>query len=232
MLEQALLKRNKKVQLLSELNASIEIITEGKDNKDLFLQGISIQAEIVNGNHRKYPIAVAESAVKKYIEERLSKNIASGELDHPDNKIHKINPDRISHKFVEIKQDGNNFITKAKILNTICGQQVKNLIEGEISLGMSSRGFGKTNVKEGIAIVENLYLVTMADIVVDPSAPDAWQQAVYENKEWVFQNGVLVEQNVEPIIDNVKMALNTIPKERRNKIIISEFKKYLKTITK
>lgn len=220
------------VQPLIELTDSVEILREGKDKKDLFLKGISIQAEIINGNNRKYPIAVAEDAVNIYIKERLSKNIASGELDHPDNKIHKINPDRISHKFVEINQDGNNFITKAKVLNTTCGKQVRNLIEGEISLGMSSRGFGKTNVKEGIAIVENLYLVTMADVVVDPSAPDAWQQAVYENKEWIFENGVLVEQNVEPIIDNVKKALNTIPAGRRNKIIIEEFKKYLKTITK
>jgi len=217
---------------LIELNDSVEILFEGENKKDLFLQGISIQAEIVNGNRRKYPLPVAEAAVKRYIEEKLSKNIATGELDHPAENISKINPDRISHKFVEIKQDGNNFITKAKVLNTICGTQVRNLIEGEIKLGMSSRGFGKTNVKDGTAIVENLYLVSMADIVVDPSAPDAWQQAVYENKEWIFENGVLVEKDVEPIIDTVKHALNTIPKERRNKIIISEFAKYLKTITK
>lgn len=214
---------------LIEITDSIEIIQEAK-GKDLFLQGISIQSEVVNGNRRKYPLSVAEAAVSRYIEERFSRNIATGELDHPSEDISKINPDRISHKFVEITQDGHNFVTKARVLNTTCGKQVKNLIEGEIALGMSSRGFGKTNVKDGVAIVENLYLVTMADIVVDPSAPDAWQQAVWENKEWVFENGVLVERDVQPIMDDVKNALNNAPKSERDGVIVELFKKYFQTI--
>ena len=219
-----------KVTPLIEVNEQIEILKEN-EGKDLFLRGISIQAEIVNGNRRIYPLSVAESAVQKYVNDRLNRNIASGELDHPENNVAKINPDRISHKFVEIKQDGNNFLTKARVLNTTCGQQVKNLIEGEIALGMSSRGFGKTNVKDGVATVENLYLVTMADIVVDPSAPDAWQQAVYENKEWVFENGLLVEKDVEPIMDDVKIALAKAPTPQRDEIIVGLFKKYLQTIS-
>ena len=211
----------------------IEVLRESvKDGspKQLFLKGISIQAEVVNGNRRKYPFMVAEAAVNRYMEERFNRNIATGELDHPETNISKINPDRISHKFVEINRDGNNYVTKARVLNTTCGLQVQNLVEGEITLGMSSRGFGKTKMANGVAVVENLYLVTMADIVVDPSAPDAWQQAVYENKEWVFENGVLVERDVQPIMDATKRALAEAPKADRDRIIVGLFKKYLDAI--
>lgn len=219
------------MKLLVELQDSVTVLKEGKDSKQLYLEGISIQADIVNGNGRKYPLSVAEAAINKYMTERFNKDVATGELNHPKVDAGDINPDRISHKFTEIRQDGKNWITKARILNTTCGKQVKNLIEGEVKLGMSSRGFGKTNLKDRVAIVENLYLVTMADIVVNPSAPDAWQQAIYENQEWVYENGVLVQKDVEPIIDEVKQAMsNTTPKQR-NKIIVELFKKYLETIS-
>lgn len=218
---------------LIEINDTIDFFTEGKDNeKNLYLRGISIQAEIVNGNKRKYPYHVAESAVNLYIEQKLSKDIASGELDHPKENISKINPDRISHKFIEVIRDGNNWITKARILDTICGKQVKNLVDGGIKLGMSSRGFGKTNNSNGVAIVEDLYLVSLADIVIDPSAPDAWQQAVYEDKEWIFENGLLVEKDVEPIMDDVKKALNKLPKKEIKKYCIKKFAEYINIISK
>jgi len=140
------------------------------------------------------------------------------------------NPDRISHKFVEVKQHGNNFVTKAKVLDTTCGKQVKNLISGGVKLGMSSRGFGKTNNKNGVVIVENLHLVTLADIVIDPSAPDAWQKSVYENKDWVFENGELVEANVNPIIEKVKKSMRNKPKKQSENMISDLFEQYLKTI--
>ena len=219
------------MKLLVELQDSVKVLAEGKDNKDLYLEGISIQADVVNANSRTYPRRVIECAVKKYTEERFNRNIASGELNHPKEDVSQINPDRISHKFVEIRQDGNNIISKAKILNTTCGKQVQNLVEGGITLGMSSRGFGKTKVKNNVAIVENLYLVTLADIVVNPSAPDAWQQAIYENKEWVFENGVLVQKDVEPIIDETKEALNKLNEKERKDIIIKLFQKYLNAIS-
>lgn len=214
---------------LIELVDTVEIITEGKDSKDLYLKGISIQAEIVNGNGRKYPIAVVESALSIY-QPKIANNTATGELDHPTENIHKIDPDRISHIFTEIIKDGSNFVTKAKILNTTCGTQVKNLIEGGVKLGMSSRGLGKTKMETGVAIVEKLHFVTLADIVVNPSAPDAWQQAINENKEWVFENGVLVEKDVEPIIDETKQILENSTPEQRSVAVKTLFQKYLDTI--
>jgi hypothetical protein len=223
------------VKLLIESAPEVQILTEGENSRNLYFRGISIQAEVNNGNRRRYPLPVAEAAVKKYCDSNMKigssgSNTATGELDHPEESMHKVNPDRISHRFVEVNQDGNNWITKSLILETTCGKQVRNLAEGGVTLGMSSRGFGKTTVKNGIAIVENLHLVTLADIVVNPSAPDAWQQAVYENKEWVFENGLLVEKDVEPIMDDVKTALAKYPAERRSAAIVELFKKYIETI--
>lgn len=218
------------MKALIELTENIEIITEGEGSKkNLYLQGISIQTEVVNGNKRFYPTAIVDPEVNKYIEKNLKTNTATGELNHPTEKIIEINPDRISHIFTEIKKEGNNYISKARVLNTTCGKQVKNLAEGGVRLGMSSRALGKTKLKNNVAVVEGMHLVTLADIVVNPSAPDAWQQAIFENKEWVFENGVLVEKDVEPIMDDVKNILNAPSKEKDN-IIIGLFEKYLKTI--
>jgi len=214
------------MRLLSELND--KILTESK-GKDLYFSGIAIQANLTNGNGRFYPLAVAESAVNKYVAKHLSNNTAVGELDHPTENISKINVDRISHRFTEIKRDGNNFITKAKILQTTCGKQVKNLINGGVKLGMSSRGFGKTKNKAGVTVVEELFLVTPADIVSEPSAPDAWGQSVYEKSEFIWKAGELVEANVEPIFDQAKRALKN-KSGKTNTLIEKLFNEYMRRI--
>jgi len=207
----------------------IESVDHRTNRKRLFLEGITLQAEVINANNRIYPINVLKEAVTNYCSQHLSDNRAVGELDHPMANIHKINPDRISHKFVKVKQEGNNFITKALILDTTCGKQVKNLIEGGVKIGMSQRGFGKTKNKNGVSLVEQLLLVTLVDIVIDPSAPQAFSQAVYENKDWVVENGVLVGKDVEPIIDKTKRALK-LPRGQREKMVWQFFNEYLETI--
>ena len=205
-----------------------ESIDKTSKKKRLYLEGITLQAEVVNANKRIYPMPVLKEAITRYCNKHLSDNRAVGELDHPAENLHKINPDRISHKFVDVKQDGNNFITKALVLDTTCGKQVKNLIEGGVKIGMSQRGFGKTTRKNDVAMVEDLFLVTLADIVIDPSAPQAFSQAIYENKEWVFENGVLVGKDVEPIVDKTKKAFQ-LPKQERDTVIQNLLHEYLGT---
>ena len=217
---------------LIEITQEVKIFeVDEKAGRDLYLEGITLQAEVVNANKRMYPKNVLRESVEAYTKKYLQDDRAVGELNHPMENISQINPDRISHKFVSIIQDGNNFITKAKVLNTTCGQQVRNLVEGGVKIGMSSRGFGKTRKENDIIIVENLHLVTLADIVIDPSAPDAFQQAVYERKEWLYQNGVLVERDVEPIIDQTNLVMSSrFTVEERNAMVVKMYENYLKTI--
>lgn len=219
------------MRYLVETTDDVNIITEGKEsNKKLYLEGITLQGDIVNQNKRKYPFPILKEAIGKYVNGHLYSNRAVGELDHPTENLHKINPDRISHKFVEVREDGNNFITKALVLETICGKQVRNLIEGEVKIGMSQRGFGKTKNDNGVALVETLHLITLADIVIDPSAPDAFSQAIFENKEWVFENGVFVGVDVGSEIDKTKAILENASKKDREQALISVFTEYLEKI--
>jgi len=216
---------------LIETVEDVKIIESTENNnKRLFLEGITLQAEVKNGNGRIYPMPILRESVNTYVNKFLKENRAVGELDHPSTNLHKINPDRISHKFVSVVEDGNNFITKALVLDTVCGKQVKNLVEGNVKIGMSQRGFGKTTSKNGVVMVEKLHLVALADIVVDPSAPEAFSQAIFENREWVYENGLLVERNVEPIIDEVKQLLENSSQEDKKIAIISMWKKYLAEI--
>lgn len=204
----------------------IESICENTKKKSLYLEGITLQADIVNQNKRLYPKQVLRESIGIYVKKYLNDNRAIGELNHPIENVHQINPDRISHKFISIIEDGNNFITKALVLDTTCGKQVRKLIEGNVKIGMSSRGFGKTNIKDDVIVVENLHLITAADIVIDPSAPHAFSQAVFENKEWIFENGELVQVDVEPIIDKTKKALD----ENKSDLVVDIFKEYLQMI--
>lgn len=217
------------MKFLVETTDKVKIL-ESEDDKKLYLEGITLQGDVINANKRMYPMPVLRESVNAYVEKYLHDNRAVGELDHPTQSIHKINPDRISHKFVDIREEGSNFITKALVLDTICGKQVRNLIEGGVKIGMSQRGFGKTKQKNGVALVENLFLVTLADIVVDPSAPQAFSQAIYENKEWIFENGVLVGVDVEETIDESKKILDKYSEKDRLKAMSKVFKEYLNEI--
>ena len=195
------------MKLISELIEDIEILTEENEGKkDTYIKGIFLQTEITNRNGRMYKYATMEREVNKYNEEFVKRGRALGELGHPDGP--QINLDRVSHKIVELYPEGKNFIGKAKLLETPMGKIAKNLLEEGVQLGVSSRGLGSIK-KEGTTsiVADDFILATAADIVADPSAPDAFVEGIYEGKEWVMEGNRLKEVHIEQI----KQALDAAP---------------------
>ena len=199
------------MKLISEEIESVDILTEEKDGKKtLYITGPFLQAEVVNRNKRCYPIGTMVKEVGRYNEEFVSKGRALGELGHPDGP--QINLDRVSHKIVSLTQEGNNFVGKAQILHTPMGKIAESLLADGVKLGVSSRGMGSITQQEGISYVgEDFMLATAADIVADPSAPDAFVDGVMEGKEWVWEGAVLREKNVSEI----KKTINTLVDQKK-----------------
>ena len=198
------------MKLISEEIESVDILTEEKDGKKtLYIQGPFLQAEVVNRNKRCYPINTMMKEVTRYNNDFVSKGRALGELGHPDGP--QINLDRVSHKIVSLTQEGNNFVGKAQILSTPMGKIAESLLDSGVKLGVSSRGMGSIVNKEGVCYVgEDFMLATAADIVADPSAPDAFVDGVMEGKEWVWEGSVLREKKTEVI----KKEINTLVDQR------------------
>ena len=196
------------MKLITEINESVEYIAEARDDgkKDYFIRGPFMQANIKNRNGRVYPAEVLDKEVQRYVTENVQKNRAYGELGHPTSPT--INLDRVSHMIKELTRDGDNFIGKAKIMTeTPMGQIVKNLMDEGASLGVSSRGMGSLKNKNGAAEVQNdFYLATAADIVADPSAPDAFVEGIMEGKEWVWDNGVIREATINDYKEAIEEA--------------------------
>ena len=185
------------MKLIREEIESVKIITEAKGGKrSLFIEGIFLQGNIKNRNGRMYPLDTLRKEVERYNESNIVSGRALGELGHPDGPT--VNLDRVSHKIVSLRESGSNFIGKAKILNTPMGKIASNLIEEGVKLGVSSRGIGSLKqTKEGFNVVgEDFMLATAADIVADPSAPDAFVNGIMEGKEWAWDNGILRETEV------------------------------------
>lgn len=181
-----------------------EVMTEGLNGqKNYFIQGPFLQSEIKNHNRRIYPRDIMMNEVNRYVKVKVEDNQAVGELGHPDSPT--INLDRVSHKIIALKEDGNNWIGKAKIIDTPHGRIVKNLMDEGVKFGVSSRGLGSLKEVNGTNFVQNdYYLVTPADIVSDPSGPDCWATAVMESKEWALGNdGKLYEVAVKEINKSV-----------------------------
>ena len=192
-----------------EIETAKVTITEGKNGKKShFIEGVFLQGEIKNRNGRMYPISTLQREAKAYNTKYIEKGRALGELGHPDGPT--INLDRVSHLITSLKQEGNNYVGKARLLDTPMGNIAKNLIDEGVKLGVSSRGLGTIREKDGIKVVmDDFMLATAADIVADPSAPDAFVNGIMEGKEWIYNNGAVQEQTVEQIkkrIDNA--ALN------------------------
>ncbi len=175
--------------LITEQVQDAQFITEGAGQaRNYFLQGTFLQAEIPNRNGRKYPKQILEREVNRYTNDYVMRNRALGEMGHPNGPA--INLDRVSHMIVDLRQEGNNFVGKAKILDTPYGKIVKNFIDEGISLGVSSRGVGSLRPANGYQLVgDDFTLATAADIVADPSAPDAFVRGIMEGKEWVMKAG-------------------------------------------
>lgn len=194
------------MKLITEINEEIKFITEATEDgkKNMFIEGIYMQAEQKNRNGRMYPLPVMEREVNRYVNEYINKNRAFGELGHPDGPT--INLERTAIMIKELRQDKNNFIGKAKVIDTPYGNIVKNLINEGASVGVSTRGLGSLKEgKDGTKIVQDdFYLATAADIVADPSAPDAFVRGIMENKEWVHVAGRWIERDIEESKEIIK----------------------------
>ena len=216
------------MKLIREEIEKVEVLTETVNGKkNMFIKGVFLQSEMVNRNGRMYPFSIMEREVKRYSKDYVAKGRALGELGHPDGPT--VNLDRVSHKITELKQEGNNFIGKAQILHTPMGKIAEALLKDGVTLGVSSRGIGslRDNVKAGYKEVgEDFMLATAADIVADPSAPDAFVDGIMEGKEWVWDNGILKESAVAAIKQEIDEATLINLQERK----ISAFAAFLKSL--
>ena len=186
------------MKLITEMYDDFQILTEGKNGKDMKIQGVFMQAETKNRNGRVYPFGVLEKEVNRYNKELVEKKRAFGELGHPDGPT--VNLDRVSHLIEELVPEGKNIIGKAKILDTPNGKIVKELLNAGAKLGVSSRGMGTLEKKGNTNYVkDDFYLATAGDIVADPTAPEAFVEGIMEGKEWIWDNGVLRESEVARI---------------------------------
>jgi hypothetical protein len=194
------------MKLITESIEEVKVLTEEKDGiRSLYITGPFLVAEMKNRNGRMYKTDTLAKEVNRYSEEYVSKNRAFGELGHPDSP--SINLDRVSHLITSLKQEGNQWIGKAKILETPMGKIAKSLMEGGATLGVSSRGMGSLKEVNGVNVVQDdYYLATAADIVADPSAPGAFVQGIMEGKEWVWDNGKVKEIDVNEYYTQIKTA--------------------------
>ena len=214
------------MRLIAEEITAVDFLCEEKEGKkNYFIEGIFLQAELKNRNGRMYPMKTLAREVAKYDENYIQKGRALGELGHPDGP--SINLDRVSHKITSLSEDGTNFIGRAKLLDTPMGQIAKNLLDEGVKLGVSSRGMGSLVKREDCNMVaDDFMLATAADIVADPSAPDAFVDGIMEGKEWVWDNGILKEAAVAQIKTEIDEATLINLQERK----VSAFEKFLKSL--
>ena len=211
------------MKLITEVNESIKVLKEQHEGRPrFFIEGIFLQAEKKNRNGRVYPVGILRNEVDKYVGEFVEQNRAFGELGHPDGPT--VNLERVSHMITELYEDGNNFIGKAKIMETPYGKIVGNLLSEGAKLGVSSRGMGSVKERAGANYVQDDFsLATAADIVADPSAPDAFVDGIMEGKEWVWNNGILEEVH----INKYKKAVKKAPARKLNKTKINAFRDFI-----
>lgn len=210
------------MKLITEHIEDVQYITEVKAGKKMsFIEGVYLQAEKKNRNGRIYPKSVLESAVDKYIKEQVEKGRAVGELNHPDGPT--INLDKVSHRITELRWDGNNVVGKALVLDTPMGKIVKGLMDGGVQLGVSSRGMGSLEQKDGVSIVRPDFVLATVDIVQDPSAPEAFVNGIMEGVEFFWDNGIIKAQEIEQYETEIKRA----PSKRLAEAQMKVFKDFL-----
>ena len=214
------------MKLITEQAVQSEFLIEEIDGKKNYkIKGIFLQSDIKNRNGRVYPKEILEKEVSRYHREFINKRRAFGELGHPDGPV--VNLERVSHMITDLHPDGNNFIGEAKIMDTPYGKIVKNLINEGAQLGVSSRGMGSLVRRSGVnEIGRDFYLAPAADIVADPSAPDAFVEGIMENKEWVWDNGVIKERDIE----EWKQYINEAKRLRLAEAKAEVFKKFIEKL--
>jgi len=212
------------MKLITEHTNQIEYLSEGK-GKEQYIKGIFMQSDIKNQNGRVYPHAILQKEVKNFNTKYVNEGRALGELGHPMGPV--INLDRVSHVIKELTEDGTNFIGKAKVMDTPNGKIVKNFISEGVKLGVSSRGMGSLKLnKKGVNEVQKDFVLSTVDIVADPSAPDAFVNGIMEGKEWVWENGVIKEQDIDAM---KKTIMNAKMKELDQKKL-EVFQKFLQNL--
>ena len=212
------------MQLIREEIETVDFIVEEKNGKkSMFIEGIFLQGDICNRNGRMYQMEGLRKEVQRYTENHINSGRALGELGHPDGPT--VNLDRVSHKIVSLTENGTNFIGKAKILSTPMGQIAQSLIGEGVKLGVSSRGIGSlTQTKEGINVVgSDFMLATAADIVADPSAPDAFVEGIMEGKEWIWDGGILRESMAAKTYKQINTLVTTKQLDEQKAKLFSDF---------
>ena len=213
------------MKLISEEAINVEFLTEATESggKSYFIEGIFMQANKKNRNGRVYPTEILQKEAKRYTTEFIKKKRAFGELGHPDGPT--VNLERVSHMIEELEEVGQNFMGRAKILDTPYGKIVKNLIDEGAQLGVSSRGMGSLKAgRNGISEVQgDFYLATAADIVADPSAPDAFVHGIMEGKEWVWDNGLLKETQIQEYKDKIEKS----SRKGRENVLVEAFRDFI-----
>jgi len=214
------------MRLITENIEDIQILTEEKDGKKhLYIEGVFLQSEIKNRNGRIYPFSVLEKEVGRYNEEYIKTGRALGELGHPDGPT--VNLDRVSHRITSLKAEGTNFMGKAQILATPMGNIARNLLDEGVKLGVSSRGMGSIDRQESASyVMDDFMLATAADIVADPSAPDAFVNGIMEGKEWVWDNGILKEKEIA----EMKSEIDTSSRIALEEKTLRAFEKFLSAL--
>ena len=215
------------MRLITEQNNDIEVLTEEKDGKkSTYIKGVFLQTEITNRNGRMYKFDTMNREVSKYNEEFVNRGRALGELGHPEGPT--LNLDRVSHKIVELYPEGTNFMGKAKLMDTPMGKIAKSLLDEGVQLGVSSRGLGSIKKEGNCSVVaDDFILSTAADIVADPSAPDAFVEGIYEGREWVTVDGKIKERQIEEIKAAIDNAPNPQELQERK---LSAFAAFLRSI--
>ena len=217
------------MKLIAEyVEQELEVITEAKEGggKNYFIEGIFAQAEQKNRNGRIYPKAVMEKAVNKYDQEQIKTKRAVGELNHPDGPT--VNLDKVSHLITELNWNGNDVNGKAQILDTPMGNIVKGLLDGGVQLGVSTRGMGSLEQRNGVMLVKDDFILNTVDIVQDPSAPTAFVNGIMEGVEWVWNNGVIESQ----VIEKMETEIKTAPRADLYETQTREFKNFLSLLKK
>lgn len=218
------------MKLITEVTETVKVLTEENENgkKNMFIEGIFLQGNIPNRNGRRYNTDILEREVNRYMTESVGKGRAYGELGHPNGPT--INLDRVSHMITQLRREGDNFVGKAKISSTPMGQIAAGLIEDGAQLGVSSRGMG--SLKEGkdgvMEVQDDFYLATAADIVADPSAPDAFVNGIMEGVEWVWNNGKPVAHCLEDIKEEIEKSSRKKKLDEQKRIEM--FKKFLQSV--
>ena len=216
------------MKLIKEIFEQNTVIVEEKlgKGKEYFIEGVFLQSEVKNRNGRMYPESTMDREVKRYVENYVAKNRAYGELGHPDTP--SINLDRVSHLITDLRKEGTNYIGKAKILDTPMGKIARGLLDGGANLGVSSRALGSLKMnKEGVQIVQDDFMLsTAADIVADPSAPDAFVRGIMESVDWVFVDGQFEQRQIE----QTKKIIQNTPSKRLTEASIQAFQNFLNSI--